>query len=106
MTSYQDRAGLQVAEVLIRLIEDEVLPGLDLSADAFWAGAATIFQRFASENRTLLKTRDDLQARIDDWHAARRGQPHDAQATESFLREIGYLTPCFLYTSPSPRDRG
>ena len=86
MTRYHDRHGLHVADVLIRLIEDEVLPGLDIPADVFWSGAADIFDRFAPENRALLKTRDALQARIDAWHAGRRGQPHDAQATESFLR--------------------
>nr|WP_315052776.1 malate synthase G [uncultured Brevundimonas sp.] len=90
---YQDRHGLQVADVLIRLIEEEVLPGLDIPADIFWSGAADIVDRFAPENRALLKTRDALQARIDAWHAGRRGQPHDVSATESFLREIGYLVP-------------
>ncbi len=93
MMRYQDRHGLQVADVLIRLIEEEVLPGLDIPADIFWSGAADIVDRFAPENRALLKTRDALQARIDAWHAGRRGQPHDVSATESFLREIGYLVP-------------
>ena len=93
MTRYHDRHGLHVADVLIRLIEDEVLPGLDIPADVFWSGAADIFDRFAPENRALLKTRDALQALIDAWHEARRAQPHDSSATESFLREIGYLVP-------------
>ena len=85
------RAGLQVAEDLAAFIESEVLPGLDLAAETFWSGAADVFARFAPENRRLLAVRDELQARIDDWHAARRGRPHDPAATEAFLREIGYL---------------
>ncbi|MBW8303152.1 MAG: malate synthase G, partial [Brevundimonas sp.] len=85
------RAGLQVDEQFAAFIEAEVLPGLDLDTERFWTGAADIFARFAPENRRLLAVRDDLQARIDAWHAARRGRPHDPAATTAFLREIGYL---------------
>ncbi|WP_428153792.1 malate synthase G [Brevundimonas sp.] len=91
MTTHEDRAGLKVAGELIALIEQDVLPGLGLDAARFWAGAATIFERFAPENRALLERRDALQAQIDDWHRARRGQPYDVGASEIFLREIGYL---------------
>ena len=80
MTTHEDRAGLKVAGELIALIEQDVLPGLGLDATAFWSGAAAIFERFAPENRALLERRDALQAQIDDWHRARRGQPYDVAA--------------------------
>jgi malate synthase len=88
-----DRAGLSVADELATFIEAEVLPGLGIEANGFWRGVAAIFARFTPKNRALLAWRDELQARIDDWHAARKGQPHDPAATERFLREIGYLAP-------------
>ena len=97
MSVFEPRAGLEVAPELVALIEDEVLPGLDLPVDAFWTGVAAIFARFAPENRRLLAVRDGLQASIDTWHTSRRGQPHDPVATETFLREIGYLV-----TEPAP----
>ena len=89
--THHDRAGLSVDRQLSTFLEDEVLPGLGMAPDAFWTGVSGVFARFAPENRALLARRDDLQARIDAWHAARKGQPHDAAATEGFLREIGYL---------------
>jgi len=89
--SMTPRAGLEVAGELAAFIEAEALPGTGLEADAFWSGVAAIFARFAPENRRLLAVRDDLQARIDAWHLARRGAAHDGAAAEAFLREIGYL---------------
>ena len=86
-----DRAGLQVAASLAAFIEDQALPGTGIEPEAFWAGAADIFARFAPDNVALLRKRDTMQAQIDSWHEQRAGQPHDAAAYQAFLREIGYL---------------
>ncbi|WP_414819855.1 malate synthase G [Sphingomonas sp. Root710] len=88
-----DKAGLKVADVLVRFIEDKALPGTGLGAEAFWQGAADIFARFTLENRRLLAKRDDLQAKIDAWHVAQAGKPLDMAAYRAFLSEIGYLVP-------------
>ena len=93
MTTYVERAGLKVAAELAAFVEDRALPGTGIAADAFWAGAADVFARFAPRNRALLATRDALQAQIDAWHRARAGQPQDMPAYQAFLREIGYLVP-------------
>ncbi|SER13237.1 malate synthase G [Sphingobium sp. YR768] len=86
-----DKAGLQVAEQLADFIEARALPGTGIAPEAFWSGAAAIFARFAPENAALLRKRDTLQTQIDSWHEQRRGQPHDPQAYQDYLREIGYL---------------
>ena len=88
-----DKAGLQVAVSLADFIEQRALPGTGIAPDAFWAGAADIFARFAPENAALLRKRDTLQAQIDGWHEQRQGQPHDTAGYEAYLREIGYLVP-------------
>ncbi|MET0375674.1 MAG: malate synthase G [Rhizorhabdus sp.] len=93
MTAMIDKAGLKVADVLVRFIEDRALPGTGLTADAFWQGAADIFARFAPENRRLLGKRDALQTKIDAWHVAQAGKPIDLTAYKAFLTEIGYLVP-------------
>jgi len=43
------------------------------------------------ENRKLLRAREELQDKIDKWHVARIGKPHDHEAYKSYLKEIGYL---------------
>jgi malate synthase len=91
--SYVERAGVQVAAELAAFIEDRALPGTGVAPETFWTGFAGLLEGFEARNQALLDTREDLQAKIDAWHVARRGQPHDADAYHAFLREIGYLLP-------------
>jgi len=86
-----DKGSLQVAEELAGFIDRQALAGTGIAPDAFWAGAARIFEGFAPENRALLQTRDEIQAKIDAWHEARRGQTIDPDEYQAFLRSIGYL---------------
>ncbi|GAB3789745.1 malate synthase G [Nocardioides ungokensis] len=83
-------AGLDVAEVLHRFVTEEALPGSGVEPEAFWAGAASIIHDLAPRNRELLARREELQARLDEWHRQHPGTP-DPQAYTAFLREIGYL---------------
>ena len=91
MSQMIDRAGLQVADTLVRFIETRALPGTGVAPEALWRGMAGIYGRFAAENRALLAKRDELQAKIDAWHDARRGRPIVQPEYEAFLRDIGYL---------------
>ena len=91
--SHVKRAGLQVAAVLADFVETEVLPGTSIAPGVLWQGFADILARFVPDNRALLATRNDLQAKIDAWHDVHRGQPWDADPYASFLTEIGYLVP-------------
>ncbi|MEZ5654354.1 MAG: malate synthase G [Sphingobium sp.] len=93
MTEMIDRAGLKVADNLVRFIEDRALPGTGIETGAFWTGMADILARFAPKNAALLAKREDLQAKIDAWHLERAGKPLDQGEYQAFLREIGYLVP-------------
>jgi malate synthase len=78
---------------LKRFVEEEVLPGLDLSPDQVWGGLSRIVHEFGPQNRALLTKRAEIQARIDAWHVANRDKPHDRVAYKAFLEEIGYIVP-------------
>jgi malate synthase len=93
MSSMVDRAGLAVADELVTFIEARALPGLSLAAADFWRGLSELMARFSPENRRLLAIRDELQARIDEWHGKHRDQPFDGAAYRAFLASIGYLAP-------------
>jgi malate synthase len=93
MTDKISHGGLEVARVLYDFVNEEALPGTGIAPDQFWAGAERIIHAFAPKSRALVAERDALQAKIDEWHRARRGQPLDAQAYRAFLGDIGYLVP-------------
>ncbi len=85
-------AGLEVATVLYDFINDEALPGTGVDRTAFWEGAAKLIRDLDPKNKALLATRDELQAKIDEFHAANPG-PVDYPAYKQFLTDIGYLVP-------------
>jgi malate synthase len=88
-----DRAGLGVDSRLARFIEDRALPGTGIDAPRFWSGLARATATLGPQIRAALARRDALQADIDAWHIARRGQPHDPAAYRAHLADIGYLEP-------------
>ncbi|MGV8841711.1 MAG: malate synthase G [Pseudomonas sp.] len=93
MTERVQVGGLQVAKVLFDFVNNEAITGTGISAEHFWAGAESVINELAPQNKALLTTRDDFQAQIDAWHQARAGQAHDAVAYKAFVQEIGYLLP-------------
>ena len=82
---------LEIATSLERFVRTELAPGTGIDPERFWDDFGVIANDLDPRARALLATRDDLQAQIDEWHVARRGQPHDSAEYEAFLREIGYL---------------
>ena len=93
MSDRIEKYGLRIARSLADFIDHEALPGTGVTADRFWQGLSDLAHDFGPKNRSLVAHRELLQSQIDDWHTARKGQPHDAGADKAFLQEVGYLIP-------------
>lgn len=93
MTARIEIEGLHVAPQMKAFIAERALPGTGVDEATFWKGLSDLIHEHGPRNRELLAIRADMQGKIDAWHRAHRGQPHDAQEYTAFLREIGYLVP-------------
>ncbi|GAB1260044.1 malate synthase G [Aurantivibrio plasticivorans] len=90
MTNRVQIGGLQVATQLADFVNQDVLPKVGIASDDFWSKFEAIINDLTPKNTALLKKRDDIQAQIDAWHKANKGN-HDQAAYKTFLKEIGYL---------------
>ncbi|OSQ32815.1 malate synthase G [Thalassospira sp. MCCC 1A03138] len=93
MTQRITKGGLKIATVLHDLVANEITPGTGVSSDQFWASFEKLVNELGPRNRSLLAKRDELQAKIDEWHLSRQDQARDPLAYKEFLKEIGYLLP-------------
>jgi malate synthase len=91
MTNYIQIGDLQVVRQLADFLNTELLPKINLEQSHFWSGFEALITEFSPRNRVLLSIRDEMQAKIDAWHSQQGSTPHDSQAYEQFLRDIGYL---------------
>ncbi len=84
---------VHVDGLLHQFVGREALPGTGVAEGAFWRGFAALIAEFAPVNAALMRRRDELQTKIDAFHAGQPGASFDRNAYASLLREIGYLVP-------------
>ena len=87
------KGSLQVDSALVFFIENDVLEGLTIRKKDFWKQFEEFLKEYGPLANQYLKARDDIQSLIDQWHLDRKGQPHDEEAYEIFLIDIGYIHP-------------
>ena len=92
MSQRIEESGLQVAKPIHDLVNQEILPGTGIDKTVFWTGFAAILVEFGPRNKALLDKREQLQAQIDQWHAA-NSDGFEFTQYKAFLQEIGYLVP-------------
>ena len=88
MTNRIQKGDLQVSEELDKLITEKVCVDIDVDPDHFWNSFNEIVREFTPRNKALLKEREELQTKIDNWH--KENKDFDKETYKSFLKEIGY----------------
>ena len=82
---------LKVSENLLKFVNEELLDGIDISSEKFWLGFEKTINELAPKNKDLIKFREDLQKKIDDWHVANKSKSLNLDEYKSFLNKINYL---------------
>ena len=89
--NYIEVNNLKVSNDLLKFVNDELLKDTGIEPKDFWSGFDKTVHELAPKNKELLKFREDLQKKIDDWHIKNKGNEIEIEKYKKFLKEIGYL---------------
>ncbi len=90
-TNYRSIKSLKVSQQLVSFVDNELLKDTSISPEMFWTGFDKVVHELAPRNKELIKIRDDLQKKIDDWHIRNKGKQINLEKYKKYLKEIGYL---------------
>jgi len=83
--------NLHIDQNFYHFIENEVLPGIKINNDVFWADLATLIKDLTPKNKALLATRETMQKQIDEWHQQHLGNTFNFKEYKTFLTNINYI---------------
>ena len=83
--------NLKISEDLYRFINEEVMPGTGVDNSDFWKKFDQVVHELTPKNKELIKIREDLQKKIDNWHLNKGKKDFNIEEYKSFLKSIGYL---------------
>ena len=87
-----DKNGLKISSTLFEFINNEVIPGTNIKPDDFWNKFEKVIHELAPINKNLIKKRDIVQKKIDEWHKNNKNKDFDKKEYTSFLKSISYIT--------------
>ena len=89
--NYVSINNLKVSEKLLSFVNDELLIGTGISSKKFWSDFDKAVHELSPKNKELIKERENLKKKIDDWHIKNRGNKIEIEDYKKFLKKIGYL---------------
>ena len=89
--NYIDVNNLKISSDLLDFVNEELLKGTDIKPEKFWLGFDKCVHELSPKNKELIKIREDIQKKIDEWHIKNKGNEIKIEEYKKFLKEIGYL---------------
>ena len=72
-TNYRSVNNLKVSEELLSFINNELFIDIEIDPKEFWIKFDKMVHELAPINKDLIKEREDLQKKIDNWHIKNKG---------------------------------
>ena len=85
------KGNLTVCSVLLKFVNQEIIPGTDVSTEDFWNKFDLAVHELAPINKALLEKRENIQKKIDVWHLANKGKEVIKNEYIKFLKSIEYI---------------
>jgi malate synthase len=86
-----DKNGLKVSTILFDFINNEILPGTNIKSDDFWNKFEKIVHELSPINKNLIKKREIIQKKIDEWHKNNKDKDFNKKEYINFLKSISYI---------------
>ena len=90
-SNYQKVNNLKIADELLSFVNNDLLKDTNISPKVFWLGFDKAVHELSPKNKSLLKKREDLQKKIDEWHIKNKGKEIQVKEYKKFLKDINYL---------------
>ena len=88
---YINTENLSISEDLFNFINNEVIPGTEISKDKFWKRFSDVVHELTPKNKELLRIRKKLQIDIDRWHLENYEKEFNLKKYKAYLEHIGYI---------------
>ena len=86
-----DKNSLKISSTLFEFINNEVIPETNIKADDFWKKFEKIVHELAPINKNLIKKRETIQKKIDEWHKGNSDKEFNKKEYIKFLKSISYI---------------
>ena len=86
-----NKGNLKVDSRLLEFLNNEALPETGINTDNFWSKFDEAVHQLAPINKKLIKTREEIQKKIDEWHISKKGIQINKNEYIKFLKSINYI---------------
>ena len=84
--NYKNVNNLKVSENLLNFVNNELLKETNIDPKKFWSKFDEIVHELEPKNKTLLKIREQLQKKIDEWHKSKKDKEFNKSEYINFLK--------------------
>jgi malate synthase len=89
--SITEKNGLKINTKLLNFVNNEIIPSTNIRSEEFWTNFGNIVHELAPINKKLIKKRDDIQKKIDEWHKKNKEKEFNKKEYLDFLKSISYI---------------
>jgi len=86
-----NKGNLKVDSRLLEFLNNEALPETGINTDNFWSKFDEAVHQLAPINKKLIRTREETQKKIDEWHISKKGTQINKDEYIKFLKSINYI---------------
>ncbi len=89
--SFTEKNGLKINTKLLNFVNNEIIPGTNIKSEEFWTKFEKIVHELAPVNRKLIKKREEIQKKLDEWHIKNKGKELNKKEYLDYLKSISYI---------------